>query len=234
MAASISAVAATCVSAPTMTQGQNIGGGRGGSCPSAIITAARKTRAKGKPNRKRTWVAPTVPSLAVSSRCVALRTVCAAAAMTVKTTHSHEESSIGTYGTARAAPLSLHSVTPPFSLSTIGPCAENMESNARRVRVPRPHIVHVHVGRELPAVGQEIVDHAGLVDDAQPMPLERRLELVRSDEFVPLVGAAREPAQHVFGADDRQCKALERAVEGCRDHEPARLHHLRATPDEEA
>jgi hypothetical protein len=39
----------------------------------------------------------------VSSRCVALRTVCAAAAMTVKTTHSHEESSIGAYGTARAS-----------------------------------------------------------------------------------------------------------------------------------
>src|SRR5262249_57553863 len=60
------------------------------------------------------------------------------------------------------------------------------------------HIVHVHVGRELPAVGQEIVDHAGLVDDAQPMPLERRLELVRSDEFVPLAGVERAPAKTVL------------------------------------
>src|ERR1700730_12692355 len=88
MAASISAVAATCASAPTTTQGQKTSGGRGGSCPSAIITAARKTKAKGNPNRKRTWVAPTVPSLTVSSRCVALRTVSAAAAMIVKTAQS--------------------------------------------------------------------------------------------------------------------------------------------------
>src|SRR5262252_7615733 len=88
MAASISAVAAICASAPTITQGQKISGGRGGSCPSAIITAARKTKAKGNPNRKRTWVAPTVPSLAVSSRCVALRTVCALAAMTVNSAQS--------------------------------------------------------------------------------------------------------------------------------------------------
>src|SRR5262245_355108 len=219
MAASISAVAATWVSAPTMTHGQNIGGGRGGSCPSAIITAARKTRAKGKPNRKRTWVAPTVPSLAVSSRCVALRTVCAAAAMTVKMTHSHEESSIGTYGTARASPLSLRML------------ALDMETILGKRAFRDHHVVHVHVGRALPAVGQEIVDHAGLIDDAQPMPLERRLELVRSDEFIPLVGATRQPAQHVFGSDDRQCKALERAIERRRDHEPARLHHLRATPD---
>ena len=44
--------------------------------------------ANGKPNRKRTWVAPTVPSVAVSSRCMALRAVCAAAAISVKTAQS--------------------------------------------------------------------------------------------------------------------------------------------------
>ena len=125
MAASIKAVAATCVSAPRTTQGQKTGGGRGRPCPSAIITPARKMSANGNPNRKRTWVAPTVPSLVVSSRCAALRTVCAAAATMVKTAHSHEGSNIPQpsrdglhYGTGRASPPSVHSVTEPFSLST--------------------------------------------------------------------------------------------------------------------
>src|SRR4029079_10255474 len=94
MTASIKAVAATCVSAPRTTQGQKAGGGRGRPCPSAIITPARKMSANGNPNRKRTWVAPTVPSLVVSSRCAALRTVCAAAATMVKTAQSHEGSNM--------------------------------------------------------------------------------------------------------------------------------------------
>ena len=63
---------------------------------SAIITMARKIKENGKPNRKRTCVAPTVPRLAVSERCVALRTVCAAAAMMVKTAHSQDATSIST------------------------------------------------------------------------------------------------------------------------------------------
>jgi hypothetical protein len=48
----------------------------------------RKSSANGNPNRKRTWVAPTVPRVAVSSRCMALRAVCAAAAINVKTAQS--------------------------------------------------------------------------------------------------------------------------------------------------
>ena len=72
MAASISAVAAICASAPSSTQGQNASGGRGSAAPVAISTAARKTSANGNPNRKRTWVAPTVPSVAVE---LALRRV---------------------------------------------------------------------------------------------------------------------------------------------------------------
>ena len=88
MAASMSAVAAICASAPSSTQGQNASGGRGSAAPVAISTAARNTSANGNPNRNRTCVAPTVPSCAVSPRWVALRTVCAAAAMIVKTTQS--------------------------------------------------------------------------------------------------------------------------------------------------
>src|SRR6516164_641678 len=94
MAASISAVAAICSSAPATTQGQKIAPGIGGAVPDTAITPARKSTANGRPNRKRTWVAPTVPSSAVNPRWVALRTVCAAAAMMVKKAHSHEGSDI--------------------------------------------------------------------------------------------------------------------------------------------
>ena len=56
---------------------------------SSNITPGKKTNsANGKPNRKRTCVAPTVPSVAVNSRCIALRAVCAAAAISVKTAQS--------------------------------------------------------------------------------------------------------------------------------------------------
>src|ERR1700730_11486322 len=134
MAASISAVAATCASAPTTTQGQKTSGGRGGSCPSAIITAARKTKAKGNPNRKRTWVAPTVPSLAGSSRCVAhgLRGS-GNDGKDDPEPRRIEHRNLWDYpsGAALAPPVPL-----PLSSSTIDPYAENMKRNARRARVP--------------------------------------------------------------------------------------------------
>src|SRR3989338_10554494 len=88
MAASIVAVAKICASAPTSTHGQNMKSGRGSATPVATEAPARKTRTKGKPKRKRTWVAPTVPRLPVSSRCMALRAVCAAAASTLNRTQS--------------------------------------------------------------------------------------------------------------------------------------------------
>ena len=88
IAASISAVAATCAKAPTIVHGQKINPGSGGRDPLTINTPARKTSTNGKPNRNRTCVAPTVPRLAVSSRCMALRAVWAIAAMTVKMAQS--------------------------------------------------------------------------------------------------------------------------------------------------
>ncbi len=48
------------------------------------------------------------------------------------------------------------------------------------------------------------------------------------------MGAAGQPAQHVFGPHDRKRKALERAVEGCGDHEPAGPDHIGATAHEQA
>ena len=47
------------------------------------------------------------------------------------------------------------------------------------------------------------------------------------------MGADRKPAQNVFGADDGECEALERAIDGGDDHQSARLHERRAAPGEE-
>src|SRR5690606_16672005 len=83
MAASISAVAEICASAPPSTNSMNSKPPCGAWPPSTSITMARNSKAKGKPNRNRTWVAPSVPSVAVRLRCTALRPACAAAAATV-------------------------------------------------------------------------------------------------------------------------------------------------------
>src|SRR6185437_921473 len=127
--------------------------GCGSPSPSTVMTPSRNRMANGKPNRKRTCVAPTVPSVAVSSRCMALRAVCAPAAMIVKTAQS----------------MSLRAVA--------------------------------------------------LADHIQARILDRRFELARRHELVPLMRAARQPAQHIFGADDGERETLERAVERRRDHQ---------------
>ena len=88
MAISISAVAAICAPAPSITQGQKLKDGRGSGTPVTSKTPIKDSNANGNPNRKRTWVAPTVPRLVVSSRCMALRKVWKNAAVTVKTIQS--------------------------------------------------------------------------------------------------------------------------------------------------
>src|SRR5438046_2540158 len=62
----------------------------------------------------------------------------------------------------------------------------------------RQHVVHIGITGELPAVAEDVVHHALLVGDAQAGLLHRDLELVRRDELVPLMGAARQPAQDVL------------------------------------
>ena len=52
MAASISAVAAICASAPSSTQGQKLSPGRGSGDPVAMSTPARKTSSEGKTEQK--------------------------------------------------------------------------------------------------------------------------------------------------------------------------------------
>src|SRR6185437_5708258 len=122
--------------------------GCGSPSPTAVMTPIRNRMANGNPNKKRTCVAPTVPSVAVSSRCMALRAVCAAAAIRVKTAHS----------------MLLCAV--PYG---------------------GQHVIDVHVRRQLPAVGERIVDDAALADDVEAAVLDCRLEFFRPDELVPLM-----------------------------------------------
>ena len=94
IAASISMVAAICAPAPSAIHGQNDKPKRGSDAPVTSITPASDSSANGKPNRKRTCVAPTVPSVVVNSRCMALRAVWLAAAIRVKTAQSQPVSCI--------------------------------------------------------------------------------------------------------------------------------------------
>src|ERR1700731_3483530 len=104
MAMSISAVAAICAPAPSITQGQKLKDGRGSGTPVTSKTPIKDSNANGKRNRKRTWVAPTVPRLVVSSRCIALRKVWKNAAVTVKTIQSQEDISFHRFVMAELVP----------------------------------------------------------------------------------------------------------------------------------
>ena len=68
----------------------------------------------------------------------------------------------------------------------------------------------------------------GLVTHPKAGAGGRDSEFVGGDELVPTVGAAGQPAQHIFGADDREGETLQGAVEGGGDHQPAGLYHFGA------
>ena len=108
MVASMVAVATICAPAPSTTHGQKIAGGVGSGSPVAISTPPRRTMANGKPNRKRTWVAPTVPSAVVSSRCMALRAVWPAAASSVKGIQSKFAANMAPRSQRHARPCAGH------------------------------------------------------------------------------------------------------------------------------
>lgn len=90
IAASIRPVATIWLTPPKPVHSSDDRPGAGAAAPLAAETSARNMSAKGRPNRKRTKVAPAVPSVAMRSRCMALRAVCAPEAATVKTIHNQE------------------------------------------------------------------------------------------------------------------------------------------------
>src|SRR4026209_1127497 len=73
----------------------------------------------------------------------------------------------------------------------------SMKTSSEPSALGHDHVVHIHVGRKLPAIGDQMVEHARLVEHGQPMSLQRGLDLVRGHELVPLMGPARQPAQPV-------------------------------------
>jgi hypothetical protein len=94
MAASRSAVAPTCVSAAAKVQANIRGSSRGNGSPETSSTMSKKSTPKGRPKRKRTCVAPTVPRVAISSFCMTLRKTWPSEATTVNTAHNHPMSAI--------------------------------------------------------------------------------------------------------------------------------------------
>ena len=48
-------------------------------------------------------------------------------------------------------------------------------------------------------------------------------QLLGLEELRPVVGAGRQPAQHIFRAHFGERESLQRAVEGGHDHQPALL-----------
>jgi hypothetical protein len=57
--------------------------------------------------------------------------------------------------------------------------------------------------------------------------------ILRADQLFILMGAARQPAQDVFGGEDGECRCLHRAVDGGDEHQAAGADHLRAGGHEE-
>src|ERR1700722_10096063 len=86
MVISIRAVPPIWVAAPSNVQSAKSRFMAGNAAWVEASTAKRNISAKGKPNRKRTRVAPSAPSRGVSSRCMALRAVWPAAPSKVKMT----------------------------------------------------------------------------------------------------------------------------------------------------
>jgi hypothetical protein len=73
-----------------------------------------------------------------------------------------------------------------------------------------------------------MIDGAAFIDHPQAMLLDEGFKFGRGDEFFPLMRALRQPAQNIFGPDDGECKAFQRAVQGCHDKQPARTHDMAA------
>ena len=185
------------------------------------MTPARNTTANGKPNRKRTWVAPTVPSVLISSRWAALRMVCDAAATIVKTAHKRsgdhgrsgerEENGGGQHRGLRseAAPSRDGDRELQGPADGTGPASQTRRTPAR-AGASTPPAVKRSIGR----------DHLGAV--------ERLAEMV--------VHAGGEALGDVLGEDaggqrdDRQFGEAAAAARGCAASPPARPCRASACP----
>src|SRR5471032_31214 len=87
------------------------------------------------------------------------------------------------------------------------------------------HVVDVNVRRQLVVLGQWVVGQADDVLDGQAGHAAPGTEFGRADEFLEVMGAARQQLHDVFGADDSEQIRLRIAVDGREEHLAAGLDH---------
>src|SRR5579872_3728149 len=85
-------------------------------------------------------------------------------------------------------------------------------------------IVNAEILSEAPFACQEIVGEAANFPHMKAPPTQTRGEFGGSQEPVPAMSAAGEPAQHIFGTEDREKEAFWRAIERRGDERAARPH----------
>src|SRR6188474_2163173 len=86
------------------------------------------------------------------------------------------------------------------------------------------HVVDVEVALvERPRPAQRAVDHARDLVRLDPGAAQAAHHFGRLQELAPVMGPARQPAQHVLGAGDRERPGLDGTVEGREEHQPAGL-----------
>src|SRR5260370_18040771 len=210
MATSISPVARIWLSAPSNSHGQNAAVGHGTWSPVAASTTAKNTIENGKPNRKRILVAPQVPSGPVNCRCIALRATCPSAAVMVKGIQSvaMENMGSGMEGLIGGTLRIIGTVKVAARAVNCQDCMRHPPHRRRLNPLGHHHVVHVDVGGEAPAIDEGMIDHASLFGAGALVVRQVLREFVGCDELVPLMGAARQPAQDVFHSDDSHLTAL--------------------------
>ena len=77
----------------------------------------------------------------------------------------------------------------------------------------REEIVDLDIRGQTPVAGAQPIADAGHFDWVQPVAAQPEDQFGRPHKLAPVMRAARQPAQHVFGADDRQRKGSRGAVE---------------------
>jgi hypothetical protein len=80
-----------------------------------------------------------------------------------------------------------------------------MASDDRRLTSHRrQHVVDRKILRLGPLAAAPVVTEAGEAYRLETGPAQAQHEFRRTDKAVPLMGAARQPAEDIFGPDDRQ------------------------------
>src|SRR3569623_2640026 len=65
------------------------------------------------------------------------------------------------------------------------------------------HVIHIRVAGDAPLPAKRIVYDTGAINHPHAVAAHETRELVRRDEALPFMRALRQPAQHIFSADDR-------------------------------